>query len=288
MFCPAYAQWIDMGKEKWARLNFPKAWTSYLYRNKADHSILRLNYFRDTVPAEEMRTAFEQYKNTIFRTSPYTGYDSINSYYGKLLVLLSPLKKVPIKDIWMKQHKSKYAKDITGDFIFLQEPHVYMGYIVSPNPILETRLEGRLLAEEADSDGRSDFFCFMERSSNTIDGTWKSYVKDGAKLLGTVIGMDIHPNYEREERTFSVLLYEKPKSETGTESAYKVELLTEQEPDQQTKKDFHNMKRFMEELPYGTFRPLYTTDFRIMTGRYFRVTVNKCGWLVEDYMAINH
>ena len=43
----------------------------------------------------------------------------------------------------------------------------------------------------------------------------------------------------------------------------------------------------MEKLPYGTYRPLYTTDFRIMTGRYYRVTVNQCGWLVGDYMDIN-
>lgn len=235
-----------------------------------------------------MKAAFEQYKDTIFKTSPYAGYDSINTFYGKLLVLRSPLNDVPMKEIWMKQRKSKYAKKITGDFIFLQEPHRYMGYIVSPNPILETRLEGRLLAEEADTDGGLDFFCFMQRSSNTIDGTWKNKVKDGAKLLGTLINMDIHPNDKREERTFSVLLYEKPKSETGSEGAYSVELLSPKNPDWQTHIDIGIMQWFVEKLPYGTFRPLYTTDFRIMTGRYYRVTVNRCGWLVEDYLTINH
>ena len=235
-----------------------------------------------------MKAAFEQYKDTIFKTSPYAGYDSINTFYGKLLVLRSPLNDVPMKEIWMKQRKSKYAKKITGDFIFLQEPHRYMGYIVSPNPILETRLEGRLLAEEADTDGGLDFFCFMQRSSNTIDGTWKNKVKDGAKLLGTLINMDIHPNDKREERTFSVLLYEKPKSETGSEGAYSVELLSPKDPDWQTHSDIGIMQWFVEKLPYGTFRPLYTTDFRIMTGRYYRVTVNRCGWLVEDYLTINH
>lgn len=284
----AYAQWIDEGEEEWATLNFPRAWISYLHDTKVDRSILRQNYFKDTISVEEMKAAFEQYKDTIFRTSPYAGYDSINTFYGKLLVLRSPLKDVPMKEIWMKQRKSKYAKKITGDFIFLQEPHRYMGYIVSPNPILETRLEGRLLAEEADTDGGLDFFCFMQRSSNTIDGTWKNKVKDGAKLLGTLINMDIHPNDKREERTFSVLLYEKPKSETGSEGAYTVELLSPKDPDWQTHSDIGIMQWFVEKLPYGTFRPLYTTDFRIMTGRYYRVTVNRCGWLVEDYLTINH
>lgn len=174
---PTYAQWIDEGKEEWARLNFPKAWTSYLYHTKAERHILRLNYFRDTLSVAEMRAAFEQHKNTIYKTSPYIGYDSINTYYGKLLVLQSPLKDVPMKEIWMKQRKSKYAKKITGDFIFLQEPHHYMGYIVSPNPILETRLEGRLLAEEADTDGGLDFFALCSVQATPLMAHGKTKLK---------------------------------------------------------------------------------------------------------------
>ncbi len=50
---------------------------------------------------------------------------------------------------------------------------------------------------------------------------------------------------------------------------------------------FEDFKKFVERLPEGAFKPYYTTDFRIMTGRYYRVTVNKCGWLVEDYFGIN-
>ena len=32
--------------------------------------------------------------------------------------------------------------------------------------------------------------------------------------------------------------------------------------------------------------PYFTTDLRQMTGRYYRVTVNKCGWLIEDYLNL--
>ena len=39
---------------------------------------------------------------------------------------------------------------------------------------------------------------------------------------------------------------------------------------------------------YQTFKPYYTSDGRILPGRYYRVTVNRCGWLVEDYMDINN
>ena len=55
-----------------------------------------------------------------------------------------------------------------------------------------------------------------------------------------------------------------------------------------TQSAFGKMQWFVRKLPYGTYRPLYTTDFRILTGRYYRVTVNRCGWLVEDYMDINN
>ncbi len=282
-----YAQWIDEGKEEWARLNFPKAWISYLHDTKADRSILRQNYFKDTISVEEMKTAFEEYKDTIFKTSPYAGYDSIDTYYGKLLVLLSPLKGVPMKDVWMMQNINKEkAKLLTGDIIFLKEPIRYMGYTVTPNPILETRNKGYIKADESSAFSYcADFFGFF---SPVIGGSWGRRTKGGAKLLGNLIGIVTNINKDREERTFSVLLYEKPKGEMGTEGTYKLELLSPKDPDRQVQSDFGEMQWFVGKLPYNTFRPLYTTDFRILTGRYFRVTVNKCGWLVEDYLTINH
>ncbi len=286
----AHAQWIDEGDEVWARLNFPKAWTSYLYDTKADLSILRLNYFRDTISLEEMKTAFEDYKDSEFKVSPYAGYDSISTYYGKLLVLISPLKGTPIKDVWMMQHvNKKKAKLLTGDIVFLQSPMRYMGYTVSPNPILETRKAGYLKVDEGNAFAHcADFFSYMSPSFLAQDCAWGNRVKGGAKLLGTLIGMDTYPDYEREERTFSVLLYEKPKCETNSDEIYKIELLSPKDPDWQIQTDFGNMRRFVSTMPYGTFRPLYTTDFRILTGRYYRVTVNKFGWLIEDYMTIKH
>ncbi len=283
----AYAQWIDEGKEEWATLNFPKAWASYLHDTKADRSILRLNYFRDTISVEEMKAAFEKYKDKAFKTSPYAGYDSIDTYYGKLLVLLSPLKGVPMKDVWMKQKTDKEkAKLLTGDIIFLKEPIHYMGYTVTPNPILETRNKGYIKADEASVYSYcADFFGFM---ASTASGSWKRRSKGGARLLGNLIGMDSSLDDDREERTFYVLLYEKPKSDTDTEGTYKLELLSPQKTDWQTQSDFSKMRWYVEKLPYGTYRPLYTTDFRILLGRYYRVTVNRCGWLVEDYLTINH
>lgn len=282
-----YAQWIDEGKEEWATLNFPRAWISYLHDTKADRSILRQNYFQDTISVEEMKTAFEEYKDTIFKTSPYAGYDSLDTYYGKLLVLLSPLKGVPMKDVWMTQNfNKKKAKLLTGDIIFLKEPIRYMGYTVTPNPLLETRNKGYIKSDEPSVFSYcADFFSFM---STTTSGSWKRRAKGGAKLLGNLIDMDCNINIDSEERTFSVLLYEKPKGKTDMDWIYGLELLAPKDPDQIIQRAFGKMQWFVRKLPYGTYRPLYTTDFRILPGRYYRITVNKCGWLVEDYMDINN
>lgn len=222
----AYAQWIDEGKEEWATLNFPKAWMSYLHDTKTDRSILRQNYFKDTISMEEMKTAFEEYKDTIFKTSPYAGYDSIDTYYGKLLVLLSPLKDVPMKEVWMMQKINKEkASLLTGDIIFLKEPIRYMGYTVTPNPLLETRNKGYIKSEESSVFSYcADFFSFM---STITGGSWTRRAKGGAKLLGNLIDMDSYYNMDNEERTFSVLLYEKPKGETGTDGIYGLELLAD-------------------------------------------------------------
>ena len=45
---------------------------------------------------------------------------------------------------------------------------------------------------------------------------------------------------------------------------------------EETTELFQDFKSFVELIPAPAFKPYYTTDFRIMTGRYYRVTVNKC------------
>ncbi|MBR3616299.1 MAG: DUF5030 domain-containing protein [Bacteroidaceae bacterium] len=47
-----------------------------------------------------------------------------------------------------------------------------------------------------------------------------------------------------------------------------------------------SLKRFVESLPSNSFAPYFTTDMRLMTGRYYKVTVNKCGWLIQDYLDL--
>ena len=87
------------------------------------------------------------------------------------------------------------------------------------------------------------------------------------------------------ERSFSVLLYQTPES-SNQEKEYTLKLLLPEQPDKETEKAFMKMKTFVENLRHNAYNPFYTADFRLMTGRYYHVTVNKCGWLVKDYMTL--
>lgn len=176
---------------------------------------------------------------------------------------------------------------LDGEVITLREPHWYMGFVVSPSPHLEIYEEGKLVVRAGSGPwSTSDFFSYASLTNTTMDGDWDDKVNDGAKLLGVLHGIRSTVNLTRPERVFSVLLHEKPKT-FYSPVTYTLELLEPENPDEVTTALFQNFKGFVERIPAKAFMPYYTTDFRIMTGRYYRVTVNKCGWLVEDFFSIN-
>ena len=72
----------------------------------------------------------------------------------------------------------------------------------------------------------------------------------------------------------------------STKVTYTLELLLPDNPDKETDALFMSLKRFVESLPSNSFAPYFTTDMRLMTGRYYKVTVNKCGWLIQDYLDL--
>lgn len=275
-----------LSDDGWLNYNLNKEWQTYQYRSKDDLYLLREKYFRNTITIDEMKAAFRANKDKPFNFSPYSGHDSIFSFRGNLLNLVRPKAKgLPLKRFYMNPNKTKEeAKLLDGDLVFLRYPQHYMGYVVSPQPLLETFDKGRIMGREGVIMwGEASFFSQAQRVIGYLDGTWEGHLRGGTLMMGILMGKDEPPQPNRPERTFSVLLYEKP----GAQKGYDVALLEPNDPDDVTRRDFLWMKQFMEKLPQGTFRPYYTTDFRILPARYYRVTVNKCGWLVEDYMVIN-
>lgn len=293
-------------------------WVEYQKGIKQDVLLLQRNHFKDTVSVEEMKEAFLKNKDQRFKKSPYEGFDSVEyTIIGEQVMLLSPLKRHPQKEIrecrgvwsWLGRfyliklldkkdgtpqkgllemlNSDKTQKWLDREVITLLEPHWYMGFVVSPNPHLDIYDEGKLVGRvNSGLRGSSDFFSYANRTSTMLDGDWGDIVDDGAKLLGVLHGIRSAPNVARPERTFSVLLYEKPKAK-DSKVTYTLELLEPKNPDEVTTNLFQDFKGYIERIPAKAFKSYYTTDFRIMTGRYYRVTVNKCGWLVEDYFSIN-
>ncbi len=278
-------------------------------------AVFNRNHFGDSVSVEEMKAAFYKFKDApASQQSEFAGYDSLNSYFtlGPGVVLKSPLRECPkvklgdVRCVWNGrfnpvqllnkegQPQEKLLEKIrqigekawkNGEFVTLHSPRRYMGFIVSPTPSLKVYRDGQLIARAGSSYSYADFFSLAQRTTHVLDGKWYHNVGGGARLMGLLLGISSASNRIDSEKTFSVLLYEKDTSR-GARKPYSIELLSPTEPDEETRQLFKEMKYFIENLPKGTFMPYYTTDFRIMTGRYYRVTVNKCGWLIEDYLKL--
>lgn len=296
--------------------SWSERWNNYLHEPENDLTFLHKRYFHDTVRVEEMKEAFLKYKDVIHKKSLYEGYDSVGfplEGHGRSVMLVSPLKRHPNKKVrecrgvWAYPRKQviklidknglsqeklaerlncdEERKWLDGEILRLEEPRWYMGFIVSPCVYWEIYDKGKPLADVCSSARIPDFFSYSEVTSFGFGGHWNRRLQAGAHLMGGMCGLS-YLNEEQSERTFSVLMYQKPipKGMNYLERPYTLELLEPEEADKEILRLFHDLKSFIEALPNKTYNPYYTTDFRIMAGRYYRVTVNRCGWLVEDYL----
>ena len=293
--------------------NLGKSWAEYQQDTKYNLTNFSRRYFTDTVSVVEMKEAFYKNKDIKFTKSPYAGLDSIMRLVsiGEGVMLLSPLRNHAKKEIresrgvwrWLgsprlvnlldkngtpqeallkRMKDEELKKMMNGEIISLRAPRWYMGYVVSPAACMEVYMDGKLSCRSP-SINCSDFFAYANHYSMVLDGEWYHNVSGGAHLLGALQGMNTMMHARTSEKTFSVLLYVKtyPRSKKVT---YTIDLLLPDNPDRETDALFTSLKSFVESLPSGSFAPYYTTDLRLMTGRYYKVTVNKCGWLIEDYL----
>ncbi len=293
-------------------------WEEYVERSADDWNSFSCRHFRDTVSVQEMKDAFFKYRDQRFDRSPYEGFDSVVNVgiLGNNIMLVSPLRNHPMKEVrecrgvwgaWghklvelrdrngvpQKRLLEKLNADekrtwLDGEVLKLGHPLHYMGFVVSPRVEWHVYDKGEQVACKRFSfKAEPDFFSYASRKP-MFDGNWDSKIDAGARLLGAWHAMQssAHPG-GGEERTFSVLLYEVPGVRRSRKSSYTVELLGPENPDKETTALFEDFRKFVESIPSKAFKPYYTTALRTMTGRYYRVTVNKCGWLVEDYLYIN-
>ena len=261
------------------------------YKSKIDKNFLSCSWkFNKEVSLEEMKEAFYKNKNAKDKKIHYEDFLVIKPelHPDDIYVRVYPS---------LKDHPAKQV--VEGEEITLSNPKWYMGFIVSPRAYFEVYNSGKrtVFAPYATY---SDIFAYAAyRPVLQLDGpyNWHRDTGWGARLVGTLHAMRTDEHWWlKDEKQFSVLLYNKKDEENVQDyqgihthllrEYYSLELLEPEVPDKDIKKLFENLKEFVENIPLGAFAPYFTTDMRVMTGRYYRVTVNKCGWLVEDYLNL--
>ena len=269
---------------------FGNQWAEY-EKKEIDNNLFKVSnhYFRDTVSVEEMKEAFYKYKDVKKddRPSPYDGFEvfvpSLNRS-DKYAVISSPLETRPAKS---KKQKKEVKENKNREVLMLRKPRWYMGFVVSADARLRVYDDGKMTSEAPHAD-YPDFFSYASYNPFIqLDGShnWAEKINYGTKLMAAFHGLTSTSNsdsgYDSKERVFSVLLYTK---DAGT--SYTLELLEPQIADPKTRMLFRDLKQFVERIPSKTYAPLFTADKRLMTGRYYRVTANKQGWQIKDYMNI--
>ena len=269
--------------------DYEDAWKEY--KSEIGKNFLSCSWkFDKEVSLEEMKDAFYKNKNAKDKKIHYEDFLVIKPelHPDDIYVRVYPS---------LKDHPSKQV--VEGEKITLSNPKWYMGFIVSPRAYFEVYNSGKrtVFAPYATY---SDIFAYAAyRPVLQLDGpyNWHRDTGWGARLVGTLHAMRTDEHWWlKDEKQFSVLLYKKKDEEKVQDyqgihthllrEYYSLELLEPEVPDKDIKKLFENLKEFVENIPLGAFAPYFTTDMRQMTGRYYRVTVNKCGWLIEDYLNL--
>lgn len=278
-------------KDQRAFHDLKEQWTDYK-TNEADKNFLSLygRLYRETVSLEEMKQAFYKNRNAKAKDKEI--------HYEDFVVIKPELHP---EDIYvrvyptLKDHPEKQVEE--GERIMLSNPKWYMGFVVSPRAYFDVYNNGKRTIS-APYAMYSDFFAYAAyRPVLQLDGpyNWSWKTSWGARMIGQLHAMRTDEHWWlKDEKQFSVLLYIK-KDEYKEQDYlgihthvrreyYSLELLEPEVPDEATKKLFEDLKEYVEEIPLGAFAPYFTTDLRQMTGRYYKVTVNRCGWLTTDYL----
>lgn len=261
-------------------------WSEY-ETTEINHNLFQVtyNFYRDTISVKEMKEAFYQHRNDEKdnRKLNLQNFDVLTSFpsRGDKYFVVTPRRND------RKNSIKNYSDLGDGEIISLSNPQWYMGFQLSPRAHFYVYHQGKPVAI-APYATYSDFFAYAAyKPIVTIDGPYE-WVEDagfGARLIGNLHTMKTAIHWGLiAEKQFSVLLYTQT-YERSNRVSYSLELLEPKEPDSTTKELFCDLKRFIEHIPSKAFAPYFTTDLRLMTGRYYRVTVNKCGWLIEDYIT---
>lgn len=301
-FSQSPAAWEEQGIPELSK----NVYDYYCQQSMEEQSALR-RFFRDSVSVEDMKDAFYRHHKEHPEVSPYAGRDSVAQIWPSIILNYS-MKQSPVKavrncrGVWNDMGKlelkalldpegrpdekgfgklmDSYGQPLSGfsgDVLMLRAPERYMGFVVSAHPALRTYIEGKMV-NFTWYKGPADYFGTI--GIHGPGGMWSTRAQSSAFHLGNVFNENCPPlNIPiKENCSFSVLLYDKGAGR------YDLALLLPESPDSKTAELFGKIRRVVGKLRPNLFKPYYTDDCKILTGRYYRVEYSRKGWYVEDYL----
>ena len=179
-FC--HAQW------DWCKMDLENTWSEYKCISNTDLTVAEWKFFRDTVTVDEMKAAFLENHDKPGYTSPYVGFDSIETPGDKSLVLKIWPEGTQPQELYNRKNEKR---PLTGAALLLHNPQNYMGFIVSPYPTYEAFQKGKLIAHcGTPYGGGADYFSYAQQTIKKHNGVWSDSIASGAKLMGTILQLD--------------------------------------------------------------------------------------------------
>ena len=275
----------------------------YYYQTKEQNPVIEL-VFGKRVPIEELCDSFYA-KNKNNDIIP-ANFDVVNGLFDGILIE-SPLKKCKNKllrkshgtwlyygPVFLKKAKignkqinlrkvkkyEKLEKWYNGDFCVLAWPKYYVGYMMSPHFHLKRYWKGRMVHSESYGHTTDIFASII---NNHICGTWQDEIKDSDEQFSKELTSYLFNDMERisHNTTLSLLLYQKE------DDTYDATLLLPLQPNNEVLNLFERIRDYVNQLPINSFRPFYTTDKRIITGRFYKINISKNGVKITNYLVLD-
>ena len=299
-----------------------EALVRYSYQCKQDKAGFEQLFQLDTISWEEMREHYDRYVNATAPANVYAGKDSVGGIWN-MLMARSPLEEAPLKDvraargIWLypplqlveiqnpkgqkdeklfdrlskkvpnksvykniyqkKESKQIYPEWYDGPLTLLYDPLYYMGFVVSGKVSFFYYHNGSPKCIK-DLNHDPDFYSSRQLR---LGGTWSSGIPYGMYQFSMAASSMLRGNPGPKAVRFTWML---TIDAQGQQDAL---LLAPKDPDRDTKMAFNRLQYFVRKLRPGMFQVLYTSDGRILPGRYIKALYDERGWWFEDLLLNN-
>lgn len=176
------------------------------------------------------------------------------------------------------------AKWFTGKITILNCPRKIFNETVAKDGFILTLKDGGIISRELIhlKEGLYESSCHATKGGGiliTEDGCWWQHISINTDSLNNAVNKGFHSSKNDILKDYSFLLIINPSS--GKLSLHP---LWQKQPNTVDIKNIDYLKKIIEQLPAWSYGPLITANKKLMYGRYFKASLSKTGWKLEDYL----